>query len=406
MRPLLEPGIEAMWSPDGRKLVYHGLTPGDPIFVSDTNGGNPKQIFVDKWGAHCHYQTWSPDSRFIYFTRGYPTANEMDIWRVASAGGEAERITRHGAHVAYPAFLDERTLLYSATSEDGTGSVLFAVDVEKRIPRPLTPGVPQYSSVSATADGKRIVVTESNPSGSLWTIPVSMNVEVEAAARRVELPTARAVAPRSGPDYLLYLSSMGGADGLWKFKDGTASELWNPSGGGLIAAPAIDAGNHQICFAVRKEGRTSLYRMTESGANPTRLAPSLHVRGSPSWSPDGNWIAVSGDDGEGSGLFKVAAARGNPVRLRAGLCFNPPWSPDGRFILYSEPLAGGDLRVKALAPDGTPMPLPDLRVGYRRGSYCFLPGGKALVTSRGGPHWLIDLCQAGNVGFQTCLGEL
>ena len=113
----------------------------------------------------------------------------------------------------------------SSTSEDGPGAVLYAMDLERRLPRVITPGVQQYSSVFAGADGKRLVVTESNPSGSLWTIPISDSVQGEAAARRFELPTARAVAPRFGPDYLLYLSSTGGADGLWKFKDGSATAL-------------------------------------------------------------------------------------------------------------------------------------------------------------------------------------
>ncbi len=390
-RPLVEPSVEAMWSADGSKLVYHTFAPGDPIFVADPNGLNPKQIFVDRSGAHCHYPTWSPDGRFIYFTRGYPTANEMDIWRVASTGGDPERITHHSARVAHPALLDNRTLVYSATAEDGPGAVLYAMDLERRLPRVITSGVQQYSSVSASSDGKRLVVTESNPSGSLWTIPLSDSVQGEAAARRFELPTARAVAPRFGPNYLLYLSSTGGADGLWKFKDGSAAELWKPSGGGLIGAPAISADGRKISFAIRKQGRTALYRMCESGASPTRLAPSLYVRGSPSWSPDGNWIVISGDDGKGSGLFKAPADGGPPVRLREGLCFHPIWSPDGRLILYSEPLGGADLRVKAVAPDGAPVALPDLRVGYTRGSYCFLPGGKALVVSRGGPLWLVDL---------------
>src|SRR5687767_15402318 len=110
------------------------------------------------------------------------------------------------------------------------------MDVEQRLPPGNHAGIQQYSSVSASADGKRLVVTELNPSGSVWTIPISDGVQGEAAARRFELPTARAVAPRFGPDYLLYLSSTGGADGLWKFKDGSAAELWKPSGGGLIAA--------------------------------------------------------------------------------------------------------------------------------------------------------------------------
>ncbi|MCC6366485.1 MAG: serine/threonine-protein kinase [Bryobacterales bacterium] len=238
-RPFLQPGFEAMWSADGAKLVYHSVARGDPTFVAEANGNNPKQVFVDASGAHCHYPIWSPDGRFIYYTRGFPTADELDIWRVAATGGDPERITHHNARITYPTLLDNRTLVYSATSEDGPGVVLYAMDVEKRRPRVIMTGVQEYSSVSASANGRRLVVTESKPNGSLWTVPLSDGVQEQVAASRVELPTGRAVSPRFGPDYLLYLSSTSGADGLWKFKNGSAAELWKPSGGGLIAPPAI-----------------------------------------------------------------------------------------------------------------------------------------------------------------------
>ena len=48
----------------------------------------------------------------------------MDIWRIPSEGGTAERLTNHNSRVAYPTLLDERTLLYTATRQDGSGSGL------------------------------------------------------------------------------------------------------------------------------------------------------------------------------------------------------------------------------------------------------------------------------------------
>src|SRR3954463_15185738 len=76
--------------------------------------------------AHCHYLVWSPDSRYIYFVKGVPTTAEMDIWRVsASATAGPERITYHNARVAYPAWLDDHTVIYSATAEDGSGQWLY-----------------------------------------------------------------------------------------------------------------------------------------------------------------------------------------------------------------------------------------------------------------------------------------
>jgi len=398
-RLFLEPGTNPAWSPDGTRLVYFQTAAvGDPMFLADANGGNPKKLFQEGPGGHCHHLTWSPDGRYTYFTRGSPTANEMDVWRILVAGGEPERITRHQSRVGYPTLLDNRTVVYSATAEDGSGSWLYGMDVERRIPHRLSSGLEQYGSVSASADGKRLVASQVTTTGSLWRLPLSDREVEESAASRYPLPGSRARTPKFGPDYLLYLSSTGGAEGLWKVKDGVATELWKPSEGGVVAAPAVSPDGRQVCFPVRSRDRARLMCTSSEGINPRPLAASLlHVRRAPAWSPEGKWLAVSGDDGSGSGLFKAPADGGPPVRLVKGLCFSPVWSPDGRFIVYSGPLLSGYVRLQAVTTDGKPYPVPDLRVHYDvEQPYRFLPrAGNTLAVILGQPprpeFWLVEI---------------
>ena len=397
-RPLIDPGIEAVWSPDGRKLAYHELTPGDPIFVADADGSNRSQLFKGDPGQHSHHLSWSPDGQYLYFARGLVTSDEMDIWRMPTGGGQPERLTFHNARTSYPVALDGATLLYLSTAPDTARTVLYAMDMRRRVTRSINLGVQQYVSIAANADRRRLVITESNPSGNLWTIPLSEDVSDEGSVARFELPSARAVAPRFGPGHVLYLSSTGGADGLWRFEQGAATELWKGERGGVVAAPAISPDGRWIAFCVRQEGRTRLYRITASGANPSLMSSSLEVRGAPSWSPDGLWIVVSGADGMGPGLFKVPADGGSAVRLLNGLYFHPLWSPDGQFIVYAEDDArGGTLRVRAITPDGNPFPFPELRVSYIWDAYRFLPGSNALLVLQGGidglpqNFWVFDL---------------
>ena len=187
----MEGGLDPIWSPDGKSLVYHTNDLGDPIFIADRNGSNPRQIFVAPPGVHGHYLTWSPDGRFIYFVRGIPPTEEMDIWRIPVSPSEAaaapERITSHNARVAYPAWLDARTLIYSATAEDGSGQWLYAIDVEHRIPHRVSSGIAeQYLSVGVSETRpRRVVTTIATPTASLWTVPISDRVQTEAAATRV-----------------------------------------------------------------------------------------------------------------------------------------------------------------------------------------------------------------------------
>jgi len=419
-RPFLK-AVMLTWSGDGQRLAYHSAD-GDPIFVADRNGNNPRKIFADTSEKHCHYLAWSPDNRYIYFARGDSDILEMDVWRVSTDGGEPERITRQNTDPRYLTALDNRTLLYTAPAEDGSGPWLWAVDVERRAPRRVTVGLEHYLSVAASADGRRLVATVASPAAGLWSIPIADRPLDESAAQRVALPTVRARAPRHGPDYFAYLSSKGGGDGIWKFQKGVATELWKASEGAVGNPPAVSADGRQICFSVRKQGRTGLFVMTSDGTGVRPLAESLDVRGGAAWSPDGNWIAVGGFEGKRRGLFKAPAQGGAPQRLADGPFSNPVWSPDGALVVYAEATVGRLQRVLAVRPDGTPFSLPQvspdpeqerfvrsasifsgsetaIRVRSEGERVRFLPDGKRLVLMQGvmrwQQFWLLDLATGG-----------
>ncbi|MEX0880519.1 MAG: protein kinase [Thermoanaerobaculia bacterium] len=394
-RPFLPNAAEVVWSPDQMRTLYHPAVPGDPIFVADRNGANSRQIFIEKSGNHNHYPAWSPDGRFVYFVSGIPSPYDMDIWRIPSAGGTAERLTNHDSRVAYPAFLDERTLLYTAPRPDGSGSGLYAMDIDRRIPHAVSFGLEEYASVAASADGRRLVVTVANPTSHLWTAPISEHVVDDSGVSRFSLPAVRAAAPRFGPGYVLFLSSKGGADGLWKFKDGSDTELWKGAEGSVTAAPAISPDGTRICFVVRDGKQGRLYMMAADGTGTRRITESLDVRDAPSWSLDGKWIAVVASEGKEQPLFKVPLDGGAPVRLVGGVNYNPVWSPDGRFIAYSEQHGGPTYQLKGVTPEKQPFPLPEVTVRAGGNRYRFLPDGKALALMQGyvrhQDFWLLDL---------------
>ena len=397
-RPFLERAVHVAWSPDNQRIVYHGFTPGDPTFVADRNGGNPKQIFVDKPGAHCHHHIWSPDGRYIYFVRGFPP-NELDVWRIRPEGGEPERLTRHNSKVGYPALLDDRTLIYSATADDGSGFWLYAMDVERRIPHRVTFGVDQYVSVSAAIgpDGRatRLLASVANPIGELWTLPIPSQMAGESEVRQFPVPVTRAVAPRFGPQYILFLSSKGGAQSLWKTQANETVELWRTSEGSVTSPAAVSPDGREICVSIRRQGRNGLYVMNADGTNVRHLAASLDVRDTPSWSPDGSFITVAADEGDGSRIFKVPVNGAGPVRLVDELSRLPVWSPDGSLILYAAPVQGAGYAVKAVTPDKQPQSLPELWILRGGDRYRFLPGGRQVVALLGDylrqNFWMVDL---------------
>jgi len=393
-RPFLSNAVSAAWSPDGKRLVYHEPSNGDPVFLAEASGAGVIKRFQDKPGIHWHDPAWGSDGRSLFFSRGLPPEN-MDLWRLPVATGAPERMTKHTAGVRYPTPLDARTIVYCAEGEEGPSSALYALDVDSRITTRISFGLEQYLSIAADADGMRLVAAVANPDRNLWTVPVTEGVVDEAGATRFPLSTVRAIRPRWDHDSLLFLASKGGSDRLFRSRSRELSELWNAVGGSISGAPAVSPDRASICFPVRRDGHTWLQVIAADGTNPRTLGTSLDLLDSAAWSADSKWIAVPATDETGFGLFKVPVNGGAVERLVTGIVWNPVWSPDGRFIVYSETLPGPIRRLRAVTAAGIPHPVPDLTVVFTGDRYRFLNDSRRLVVLKG-PYrsqdfWLVDL---------------
>jgi len=383
LRPFLQCAAHVDWTADGRRMVYVSPTAGDPMFVAEADDKVGRRIFVSRPGVHSHFQTWSPDGRFIYFVHGV-LPDELDLWRMRPEGGEPERLTFHQSLVRSPTFLDNRVLLYSARAADGSGPWLYGMDVERRVPHRVSFGVEQYTSIDASADGSRLLATVATGKAGLWRIPLSEKVIEESDATRVHVPNVHARSPRLGPNYLLYLSSKGAANGLWKLQDGAATELWSGLNGAVMASPAVSPDGRTIAFPVRRGGRTKLYVMGADATGARVLGEALDINGAPSWSPDGKWIAVAAGQGANARVYRVPADGAAPVPLVTDYSVDPIWSPDGTFLVYAGPNVSSTFQVKAATADGAPRSLPSL-VLPRGTRFRFVPGQNALLVLKG---WL------------------
>jgi serine/threonine protein kinase/Tol biopolymer transport system component len=385
----------AAWSPDGTRLAYHTRDPGDPTFVADRTGANARQILINKPDVHNHYPVWSPDGLWIYLVRGRPATNEMDLWRIPSAGGEPERLTQHNNDVGYPTPINLRTVLYVAREEDGSGPWLWAVDVDRKVTHRVSFGLEQYTSLAASADGRRMVATVANPSASLWSLPILDRPAEERDVKPFPLPTVRALAPRFGGTSLYYLSSRGTGDGLWRHQDGQTTEIWKGAEGALLEPAAVSPDGRRVVVVLRKEGKLRLHVISADGAELQPLTEAVDVRGSACWSPDGNWIVSGGNDATGTGLFKIPIEGGPPVRLLAGPALDPVWSQDGSLIAYTGANVSSFAPLLAVRPDGTRVELPAIQVRREGERARFLPDGNRLVymqgTLRSQDFWLLDL---------------
>jgi serine/threonine protein kinase/Tol biopolymer transport system component len=385
-RRLLEGLVEPDWSSDGQRVVYHQTGPGDPTFVK-AEEVEARQIYVapglGKLAKHAHFPTWSPDDSFIYFTQGEVPNGPLDIWRIHPTGGSPERITFHNSWVTHPTPIGSSILLYLATTADGQGPWIFGLDVERRVPHRLSAGVEQYTSLAASADGRRLVATAAQLKTSLWQVPLSARPVEASDARRIKLPTSQGRSPRLAANYLLYVSSHGATERLWKLVGEKPTELWTAPAARIIGGPSISPQADRVAFSTEERGRTRLVVMNADGTGVRILADSLKLRGAPAWAPDGQSIVTAADEGGQPRLFRISLETGAAVRFLEEYSLDPAWAPREGFLVYSGMDIGTTFPVRAVTAAGLPYAIPELTLNRGARRFRFLPGQTALVVSRG-----------------------
>ena len=171
----------------------------------------------------------------------------------------------------------------------------------------------------------------------------------------------------------------------------------------LLRTPTVSAT--QIAFAYAN----NIWIVPRAGGSARRLTSFQGQTANPQFSPDGKWIAFSGEYAGNFDVYIVPAEGGEPRRLtwHPGADMVEGWTPDGRSILFSSTRAtwapSGAPRFWTIPVDGgveAPMPLPrayqgkissdGTRVAYRMNN----SWDEERRNYRGGqnrPIWIVDL---------------
>src|SRR3989442_8457685 len=129
----------------------------------------------------------------------------------------------------------------------------------------------------------------------------------------------------------------------------------------LLRSPTVSAT--QIGFAYAQ----NIWTVAHAGGAARRLTSFQGQTTSPHFSPDGKWIAFSGEYAGNMDVYVVPADGGEPRRLpwRPGADLVQGWMPDGKSIMFSSSRAtwspSGAPRFWTVPAEGgveDPMPLP------------------------------------------------
>ena len=145
------------------------------------------------------------------------------------------------------------------------------------------------------------------------------------------------------------------------------------------------------CSNARNHSEEEIHLLRRDGTGARQIATGVWNSASPTWSPDGRWIAFAGwGRGAQSSASSVYLIRtdGTQRRLIAQHGSHPSWSPDGHTIAYQSPSGirlvtphGIDVTPRTLSavPTGIPAWSPDgrrLAIATPRGVYLAAPDGR------------------------------
>ena len=158
----------------------------------------------------------------------------------------------------------------------------------------------------------------------------------------------------------------------------------------FVSAVMFAQGNQPMLYRSPTMNKThivfvfagDLWRVPRSGGTAVRLTSGIGNETNPRFSPDGNWIAFTGQYDGNTDIFVIPSTGGEPRRLT----YHPGndgvigWTPDGKFIiLLSTRTSGMPLPKMYLVPvsgEGLPKELPFPMAG---GSASFSSDGSKLA---------------------------
>jgi serine/threonine protein kinase/Tol biopolymer transport system component len=331
------------WSPDDRYIAFTRLTPGGRVLTLIPSLGGPERYIVDlppgtfRTGS----LSWTPDSKWVATPVWNSAAGQTGIWLFSVETGERHRLTTPSAGGDESAAIspDGSTLAFVRWPEDFSGAV-YALRLAKDFrpegePRQLSSERYSYLNGLAWASGGRALVC------SVDTAP----------ARLVRIPSSGGAAvPLTFADRGAYVPAISGAKrrlayawlrsmfnlSLLDTRTGKQTVLLNSQW--FHDFPQYSPDGSRIAFESNRSDPWGIWICDAAGSNCTNLTPG----GTPRWSPDGQWIAYDSGPKGTPQIYVIRSDGGAPRQITndSKRNFLASWSRDGRWIYFASDRSG------------------------------------------------------------------
>lgn len=248
-----------------------------------------------------------------------------------------------GADIA-PAWSPDGTkIAFRSTTKDGSGGI-YIVDSDgagSSLPRKVIDAKSVYDQLSWSPDGKRIAYA-TDESGAMDILAVDV---ASGKLESIVSSSGNDMSPSWSPagDEIIFSSDRTGQSEIWvvDVESGGAKQI---TADGENTRPSISPKGEMMAWI--KKDRAVVIMHGPSGKKGFLGAPH-RVRYAPTWSPDGNYLAVTAEDWGSWDIYLMKSDGSNVLLLTKNTRRDamPAWSPDGDRIALTSDVGQNTLSV-------------------------------------------------------------